>query len=647
MASIRKISPLPILIAISIGLLGACRPSDSTDIPLTFQPTEQPTETPFVPTPLPPEPKTLIVCTAAEPESLFIYHPDVLYGESSAVTHTILQAIYDGPVDLLDYGVRPVILEDMPTFENGGVILQAVTLAENEVFFNPLTLQPENLRVGDRYLPSGCNAADCMTTYSGGEVQMDQMRVEFRLLEGLMWSDGEPLSASDSQFSYRLDRSGDLPTTKFLVDRTSDYGVIDNRTTRWVGIPGFIDSDYMTNFWTPLPEHVLGAFQAGELLGVESANRAPLGWGAYRVTAWDPSGLTLSGNEFYAGGGTPPPAFDRLIFRFLDRGGDNALQQILTDECDIVDALLLDMVDLPIAEELQDEGRIMTWSDPDAQLVRLDFNLSPVENSRPAYFQDVLTRQALAQCIDRAEIQSVLAGISRALPTTYINVEHPTVSADVTLVSYDPEAGMEALRQMGWALDEDHPESPRVAFGIPGVRTGTPFSVSLLTAEEDVMLQIAALVEADLEACGLAVDVNALPMEELAEPWPDGPVFGRHFDMVIWSWPEWISPLCEMFAGWEIPSSTQPYGVNATGYLSERYDAACKKLFLSTPGMNGYQEALVETQVLFNQDLPAIPLVQPLRWAASDTEICGMDVDGLATSILWNIEVLDSGNGCP
>lgn len=647
MAYLRRIAFQVLFLFALFTLLAACRPADVTDLPLAFEPTQPATETAFVPTPLPPEPKSLIVCTAQEPDSLFIYHPDVLYGEGSAAAHTILQAIYDGPIDLLDYRAQAVILEILPTFENGGVALRAVTLTENEVFYNPVTLQPENLRIGDRYLPSGCNTAECVATYAGGEVQMDQMVVEYRLREGLIWSDGEPLSASDSQFSYRLDRSGDLPTTKFLVDRTSDYGVIDNRTTRWVGIPGFMDSDYVTNFWTPLPEHELGSFQAGELLEVEAANRAPLGWGAYRVSVWDDTGLTLEPNEHYAAGEGQSPALDRLIFRFLDRGGDNALQQIITDECDIVDEPLLSPGDWPVAQDLQDEGRLKIWAAPDGQLVRLDFNLAPVDASQPSFFQDARSRQALAQCIDRSQIRSVLPGVSEALPTTYINIEHPAVSPDVELVAYDPEAGMQALNQLGWVLDEDQPEAPRVAFGVPGVRMGTPFSLSLLTAEDDVMLQVASIVEADLESCGLEIEVSALPVEELARPWPDGPVFGRRFDLVLWSWPEWISPLCEMFAGWEIPSDTQPYGINATGYRSDAYDNACKKLFLSTAGMSGYEKSLGETQVIFNQDLPALPLYQPLRWVVSDVDTCGIDVDAVATSVFWNIEALDSGGSCP
>lgn len=627
--------------------LVACSAPTTVDVPLTFQPTEAATETPFVPTPLPPGPETLIVCLADEPESLFIYHPDVLYGEASLEANTILQAIYDGPIDLVDYQAKPVILEGLPTIENGGVLLQTVSLAENEVFFNPASLQPENLSIGDTYLPQGCNASDCLATYTGDEVQMDQMVVEFTLQADIIWSDGQPLTASDSRFSYTLDRHGDLPTTKFLVDRTAEYSVMDERTIRWVGIPGYMDSDFQTNFWPPLPEHILGEIPVSELLDSEAVNRAPIGWGSFLIAQWEPGKITLTPNAQYTGVGRNRPSIDRLIFRFLEQGGEGAIQQILTNECDIVDETLLEMDDYQTAQDLRSEGRLEVWSASDAQIMRLDFNLSPVDNTRPAFFQDQRTRQAVANCIDRSKLQSMNESATAGLPTTYINVEHPAVSPEIDLVPYDPEAGRSLLDQIGWVLDEDNPESPRVAFGVAGMRFDTSLSVSLLTTQTDEMQDFARAIKTDLEACGIAVEVTGVPIDEMSAPWPDGSAFGRGYDLILWSWPEWISPLCEMFAGWEIPSSAHPFGVNASGYSSETYDDACQKLFLSIPGMAGYDEAVSETQQIFNQDLPGLPLFQPSRWIVSDNETCGVAIDGLPTSALWNLEMLDSGDNCP
>lgn len=636
-----------LLLTMAAWAIASCRAPATVDVPLEFQPTEPATEPPFVPTPLPPMEETIIVCLKDEPASLFIYHPDVQSGESSAEARTILQAVYDGPIDLVGYQPQAVILESLPTISNGGATIRTSTIAENEVYFNPEALQPRNLHIGDPYLPQGCNAPECIRTYTGGDVEMDQLVVQFTLLDGLTWSDGQPLTAADSRFSYLLDRRGDLPTTKFLVDRTVAYDVQDERTVEWVGIPGFMDSDFQTNFWTPLPEHLMGELTGSELLESETVNRFPIGWGAYLIADWQPGEMTLQPNPNYAFNEANEPNLDRLIFRFIKEQGDGALQQIQTDECDLVDESLLAPADYRTAADLQERGDMKVWSSPDGRMIRLDFILDTVGRGRLDYFSDSDMRKTVARCIDRSAIQSVFGVEGDPLPATYHAGGSRFSSPELDSIQFEPEEAQARLDEIGWVLDNDHPESPRVAFGVPGVSTGTPFAVSLVTAQTDEFIMIAELIADDLEACGLSVEVTAVPADELGAPWPDGIAFGRGHDLVLWAWPEWITPLCEMFASWEIPTSAQPYGVNASGYRSVEYDAACKQLLLSIPGMQVFEEASLTTQRLFNSDLPAVPLFRPRRWAASEIELCGLSPDSLATSLLWNVEMLDSGDACP
>ncbi len=41
------------------------------------------------------------------------------------------------------------------------------------------------------------------------------------------------------------------------IERTASYTALDECTTQWVGVPGFLDQTYMTNFAHPLPRHQL------------------------------------------------------------------------------------------------------------------------------------------------------------------------------------------------------------------------------------------------------------------------------------------------------------------------------------------------------------------------------------------------------
>jgi ABC-type transport system substrate-binding protein len=67
-------------------------------------------------------------------------------------------------------------------------------------------------------------------TYDGvSKIGMDQMVVTFTMLAGLQWSDGSPLTADDSAYSFELAANDATPGSKFLIDRTQAY----EAASRW------------------------------------------------------------------------------------------------------------------------------------------------------------------------------------------------------------------------------------------------------------------------------------------------------------------------------------------------------------------------------------------------------------------------------
>lgn len=161
----------------------------------------QTSETPSAPTASPtPERRVFTICTLQEPSSLFIYN------DQSQPTRNVREAIYDGPVDMLGYQPAPVILAEVPNQANGGVVVESVAVSPGA---NIINRQGElvNLKPGVEYFPTGCRSAECAQTYPGPDpIQMDQMVVRYKLRPGLQWSDGSPLTADDSQYSYEIAR---------------------------------------------------------------------------------------------------------------------------------------------------------------------------------------------------------------------------------------------------------------------------------------------------------------------------------------------------------------------------------------------------------------------------------------------------------
>ncbi|MFN2149067.1 MAG: ABC transporter substrate-binding protein [Anaerolineales bacterium] len=638
---------LRLALGMAFFLLAGCRGSGSVDLPLTLvvpTSTEQVFQTP---TPPPPPPETLIICMNQEPESLFIYSDAFVHGETAPQASSVLQAIYDGPYDLIDYRLQPVILRETPSLENGLVRIEPVDVAESDVYLNPATMQAENLRIGDPYLPPGCRGLECVQQYTGGDVSMERMQVEFHLQDGWRWSDGQPLLAADSVFSYSLDSSGEIPTTKYRVDRTASYAAGDDLTLVWTGIPGYFDPDFGTLFWQPLPEHQLASLAPAELLGAEQAGRNPLGWGPYMIDSWQAGErITLVPNPYYRRAEETARGFDRLVYRFIGDDSRSALQQLLTGECDLLDESTLSPLDGELLSPYLDDGSVkISWA-PAPEISMLLFDTAPIDRAGKMFFQAAAVRQGVAACLDRSGLAASLFGDYATLPQTFLPPDHPDAASESVLPSFDPEAGAALIRSAGWVEVEDDPGGPRVSWGVAGVYNGSRFQVELLTTEGAADAALGAWLQRDLAACGIEVSLRQISSDEWLEPWPAGPVFGRTFDMTGLRWPIWMSPVCEMLAAREIPNDSNPFGVNASGYNDLAYSQACDRLLLGGYDPAVRTQAMQVLQEAFGRDLPALPLYQAPRWVVFEPDLCGVQVQSLPVSALWNIENFARGQNC-
>jgi peptide/nickel transport system substrate-binding protein len=135
--------------------------------------------------------------------------------------------------------------------------------------------------------------------------------------------------------------------------------------------------------------------------------------------------------------------------------------------------------------------------------------------------------------------------------------------------------------------------------------------------------------------------LDARPRWELLADGPDGPLFGRRFDLAEVMWGLEDEPPCERYLSSEIPEDDMWGGANITGYRSLSYDAVCRLAQHALPGSLAYQRYHEEAQIIFSQDLPALPLYMPLRVALVRPSVRNFAMDGTSESELWSIESLD------
>ncbi len=631
----RERNPLFVLVAMA---LVACQPTGPGPAVPTLVPTLAPVGTGVVgeatsaapaPTATQGPPRELVVCQEAEPATLY------RYAEASSDRAGIFEALYDGPIDQTGFAFTPVILEDLPTLANGGLELRAVEVEPGDTVVDANTLQITSLAEGVNLA-----LADGRTiVYSGDEpIEVLQLVATFRLRPGVLWSDGQQLTADDSFFSYQLAQYFDSPTSKFVTERTEAYEVVDARTVRWTGLAGWRDLDYQMRFFAPMPAHLYADINPSEVRNNTEANERPIGWGPFRLADWvrgDRLVLERNPNYFRAAEGLP--RVDRVIFRF-GLAPEQVLADLRAGLCDIgaenagFASLLGELREAEAAGTLQPQFVAGTTYE------HLDFGIRPAEGYRRAagvdLFADVNVRRAIAHCLDREAMLEALQGGVGAVANTYVPETHPWYAGDeLALYAFNAELGQQLLAEAGWADNTGD-----------GVRerAGVRLALNLTTGPESSPFRqaLVQLVSEQLRAnCGVEVSPNWQTQEVLYASWPTGPLFGRQFDLGAFPWRAGHTPPCELYLTRAIPDELNPAGVNNLGYSNPAFDQACERA-LTNFDPEVERDSHIEAQVIFSQELPSLPLFFRVRIGVTRPEVEGYQLDGYSPSDLWNLEAI-------
>lgn len=643
----RKIQAICLLVIMTT--LAACQPAAETPVstvePVVPTVAPVPTETPE---------RVLTICLGQEPSTLYPL------GAASRSAWSVLEAVYDGPFDTRQYQVQPVILSKLPSLADGDASLAPVevTAGENIVDINGDLVTAAS---GVQVLPSGCSSPDCAVVWDGASpLQLDQLSVKFTLKENLLWSDGSPLTAADSIYTFQLESDPDTPVIKVASDRTASYQALDERTVQWVGKPGYVPHTYETLFRMPLPQHIWENFSAADLVNADVSAVKPMGWGPYVIDEWVKGDhITLSKNPSYFRASEGLPRFDKLVFRFLGEQADNNLIAVQTGECDLMDEppAQLTKHELETILALQESGKAKAFIVQGPEWEHVDFGITPTAyddgynaygGERPNFFSDVRMRKAFASCMDRTGILQKLLYNQTSIPTSFLPPDHPLYSKDLPIIPFNPQEGIRLLEEVGWLDLDGDPATPRTASGVVDILEGTPLAVNYITSEASLRGEVAQKLAESMAQCGIQVNVQTLPQGELYAPGPQGPLFGRQFDLAQFAWSSGRIPPCQFYESSQIPNSQNNWlGANIAGYNNQQYDAACQAARQTHPAdTQNYQQRYTEVQRLFAEELPVVPLFFRVRAAAARPDFCGLEMDTTARSNLWNIEAFDYGEGC-
>src|SRR3954467_5167488 len=253
-------------------------------------------------------------------------------------------------------------------------------------------------------------------TVENGELEVDtddptapggRLVATFRLRAGLVWQDGEPITADDVRYAHDVDLTAPLGSAaRWNADRIESVEVLDERGVRVV----YRANERWTNYpLAPrvLPRHILASADAPKRAAYA---REPVHAGAFSVAGWVPGyGVTLTAFKDHVGG---PPALGRLEVRFF------------ADRTAILDALRKGLVAVAPSPALEaDLGRTL---DRFADTNRLDVYYKDAEAleilrfGTRGSFADHAVRRAVELTVDRQGIvDDVFAGRAR-VPRSYL-----------------------------------------------------------------------------------------------------------------------------------------------------------------------------------------------------------------------------------
>ena len=387
------------------------------------------------------------------------------------------------------------------------------------------------------------------------EVSEDGNTWTFKIRQGVMWQDGEPLTARDVAFTFNYIVENNLQTIAIYTGGIVGATAVDDAT---VEITTEQPKSNMLAMVVPIiPEHIWGEV-SGEEATTSYQNEPPIiGSGPFQVVEWNKGKyIRLVANKDYWGGA---PKIDELLFENY-KSAD-------TMTADLKQGAIDAAIELPQAQYpsvTATEG-VTGLKGTHWRFHELGFNCydSPDSMGNPVLLDEEF-RQALNWAIDRQKIVDVAffgqadVGSTLIVPYSPYHWEPPADRA----YKYDPESAKTQLDEAGYEdADGD---------GFRETKDGKPLSLRLFVTNDSPENQTAAkLIAGWFKDVGLKVTLRVVDAGVLLDAQYNykGDTYAPDYDMFIWYWTYDVDP--EVILG--VPTPQQIEGWNDTLWTDPEY----------------------------------------------------------------------------
>ena len=434
-------------------------------------------------------------------------------------------------------------------------------------------------------------------------ISQDGALYNFSLRPELFWHDGQPVTTTDIAFTVGLLKSGNalIPADLQAFWSEVELNIISELQLQFALPEAFAPFlDYLA--FGILPEHLLGGLSLDEMID-HPFNLAPVGTGPYMfdrliLEGTQITGVVLQTNpNFYAG-----EAFiEEIIFQYYssDSVAELAYQNGEVEGFSgFSDEILNNVLSDP-------KLNIYSAPQPLLSMVFLNLNAPGLK-----FFQEPGFRRALLMAIDRQRMVDLIFGGQAVLLDGPILPGNWAYYPDLVRIDFSPEAAMQELSKLGYKLGPD---------GITLLdKDDTSFQFDLLCPEIDQKMQICNQIVDNWSALGFQVNLIVKPYQMVIDD-----LEARNFEAALVDIDLSNSPDPDPYPFW---AESQIVG----GQNYAQWDNRTASEYLEQARISlerSDRERLYRNfQVIFQQELPALPLFSPVFNYTVTTKVKGISI---------------------
>jgi peptide/nickel transport system substrate-binding protein len=483
-------------------------------------------------------------------------------------------------------------------------------------------------------------------TVENGLLAEDFSTVTLKLLPDLVWSDGEPVTANDIVFTWQWIVNPNNASTSFeqwaLIESIEAVDDLTAEVTFKNSAVNWYDPFTGNLIGCPLPAHAFGNDPENPN---DEFQTAPIGTGPFVLEEFRPNDqATYIINENYRN--PDKPYFSRILVK---GGGDAVAAGRSVLQVGDYDWAWNIQADPNVLADIEGNGELgellettgvtrealyINFSDPDTEV---DGQRSEMNTPHPI-LSDKAVRQAIALGIDRALIAEQFYGSPEYATSNNLTGLDFFESPNTTW-EYNPEEAARILDEAGWTMGDDNVRA----------KDGVALALEVMASVNAVRQQTQAVIKQNLDAIGFRIEIPSVDSTVFFDTTP-GNTQGlqkMYFDIGLWSsGPNTAVPVTWMSSWYAGPNgeniaqeSNGWQEQNVQRWRNDEYDSLFEQLRAAQSTEEAAELLIAMNDVTIN-DYAVIPLVlRPFFTAVSHRlQKENMAFEHPFVGYFWNIE---------